>query len=181
MNWRIKMYRFAANTNFAEAQLVLGNCYAAGDGVPQDYVEAAKWWRKAAEQNDAQAQFNLGTCYQYGTGVEMDVEEGAKWYRKAAEAGDVNAQLNLGSCYAIGDGVTQDEVEAYKWFLLAAAQGYTPTKNGIAVSKGKLTRIKVADLNKIEKNIAVAESQLTSEQIAEGRKRADEFKFQNKM
>ena len=181
MNWRIKLYRFAADTNFVEAQLVLGNCYAAGDGVPQDYVEAAKWWRKAAERNDAQAQFNLGTCYHHGAGVEIDVEEAVKWYRKSAEAGDVNGQLNLGSCFATGDGVSQDEVEAYKWFLLAAGQGYAPTSSGVAVSKGRLTRITIDALNKIENNVAIAESHLTPEQIAEGQRRAREFKPQNKV
>jgi hypothetical protein len=174
--WRIKLYRFAADTNMAETQLVLGNCYAAGDGVPQDYVEAVKWYRKAAERNDEQAQFNLGTCYHFGTGVEKDILVAVKWYRKAAEGGDVNAQSNLGTCYATGDGVSQDEVEAYKWFLLAAGQGYAPTKSGIAVSKTRLTRITVVALNKIKEKLAALESQLTPEQIAEGQKLAREFK-----
>ena len=32
------------------AQIIMGWCYYYGDGVPQDMVEAEKWYRKAAEQ-----------------------------------------------------------------------------------------------------------------------------------
>ena len=50
--------------------------------------------------------------------------------------------------------MAKDEVEGYKWFLLAAAQGDENAK----------------------KNIAVAESRLTREQIAEGQRLARNFK-----
>ncbi len=33
-----------------------------GEGVPQDYAEAAKWYRLAAEQGYATAQTILGVC-----------------------------------------------------------------------------------------------------------------------
>ena len=33
-----------------------------GQGVPQDYAEAVKWYRLAAEQGNADAQYNLGRC-----------------------------------------------------------------------------------------------------------------------
>jgi TPR repeat protein len=44
----------------AFAQSALGFFYAEGRGVPQDYVEAVKWFRKAAVQGDATAQYNVG-------------------------------------------------------------------------------------------------------------------------
>ena len=37
------------------AQNYLGLMYAKGDGVPQDYAAAVKWYRMAAEQGDADA------------------------------------------------------------------------------------------------------------------------------
>jgi len=37
--------------------------YDSGQGVPQNYAEAASWYRKAAEQNNAGAQYNLGYMY----------------------------------------------------------------------------------------------------------------------
>jgi TPR repeat protein len=46
--------------------------YANGQGVPQDYAEAVKWFRKAAEQGNAMAQYNLGIAYANGQGVSRD-------------------------------------------------------------------------------------------------------------
>ena len=46
------------------AQYNLGVMYDNGDGVPQDYKEAVKWYRLAAEQGDASAQYNLGLMYE---------------------------------------------------------------------------------------------------------------------
>ena len=67
-----------------------------GQGVPQDYGEAVRWYRRAAEQGIARAQFNLGLMYVKGQGVPQDDGEAARWYRKAAEQGDPDAQNNLG-------------------------------------------------------------------------------------
>ncbi len=44
----------------ARAQLSLGGMYYNGQGVQQDYAEAAKWTRKAAEQGYIPAQADLG-------------------------------------------------------------------------------------------------------------------------
>ena len=61
--------------------------YRNGEGVPQDYAEAVKWYRLAAEQGDADAQYNLGLMYDNGNGVPQDYKEAVKWYRLAAEQG----------------------------------------------------------------------------------------------
>ena len=39
-----------ADQGNAKAQLYLGTMYDKGQGVPQDYAEAVKWYRKAADQ-----------------------------------------------------------------------------------------------------------------------------------
>ena len=70
--------------------------YDTGEGVPQDYAEAVKWYRLAAEQGYAAAQFNLGVGYANGEGVPQDYAEAVKWYRLAAEQGYAAAQYNLG-------------------------------------------------------------------------------------
>lgn len=62
----------AAEQGDVKAQLSLGEMYARGEGVPQDYVEAAKWYRKAAEQGNADAQTTLGLMYSEGVGVPKD-------------------------------------------------------------------------------------------------------------
>ena len=54
------------------AQYNLGVMYENGQGVPQDYKTAVKWYRLAAEQGDAGAQFNLGVRTAR-TGVPQDI------------------------------------------------------------------------------------------------------------
>ncbi len=84
-----------AESGDPKCQTLLGVLYATGQGVPQDYAEAAKWYRKAADQGDAKAQFYLGTLYTIGQGVPQNSDEAARWFRKAADHGDANAQTNL--------------------------------------------------------------------------------------
>ena len=38
--------------------------YEEGNGVPQDYAKAVKWYRLAADQGYADAQYNLGVMYE---------------------------------------------------------------------------------------------------------------------
>ena len=47
-----------AEQGVAEAQFNLGTIYDSGQGVRQDYAEAARWYRKAAEQGNTEAQYN---------------------------------------------------------------------------------------------------------------------------
>ena len=78
--------------------------YSNGQGVPQDYVEAARWYRKAADQGDAEAQYGLGFMYYQGKGVPHDYVEAARWYRKAAEQDNAEADYGLGFMYLNGQG-----------------------------------------------------------------------------
>jgi uncharacterized protein len=112
-----------AATGHAYAQSALGDMYRKGKLVPQNYVEAVKWYRLAADQGDAHAQFNLCASYTAGRGVPQDDAEAVKWYRLAAEQGDSLAQFNLGAMYSGGRGVEQDLIAAYMWFDLSVARG----------------------------------------------------------
>ena len=78
-------FRVHAEQGNAGAQVALGVMYDRGEGVPQNYIEAATWYRKAAEQGAAAAQYNLGLKHLDGEGVPEDDVEAVKWYRKAAE------------------------------------------------------------------------------------------------
>jgi TPR repeat protein len=68
-----------ANAGDVTAQYRLGEMYNKGEGVPQDYKEALKWYRMAAEQGDTEAQYNLGVMYYDGKGVIVDYVEAYKW------------------------------------------------------------------------------------------------------
>jgi TPR repeat protein len=81
-----------------------------------------------------------------------------KWFRKAADQNHPAAQYNLAVGYERGDGVAKYEVEAYKWYLLAAAQGD----------------------NKARRNASMLELMLLPEQVAEGKRRAQDWLEQRK-
>ena len=132
--------RKGAECEDAQAQFALGLMYYKGEGVPQDYAAAAKWFRRAAEQGDAVAQNNLGVMYHEGKGVARDDAAAVKWYRLAAEQGDADAQFNLGqAAYHNGEGVPQDYAAAAKWYRLAAEQGFAHAQSslGVAYHKGE--------------------------------------------
>jgi TPR repeat protein len=108
----------------ARSQTALGMLYELGRGVPQDYVQAAKWYQKAAIQGNAMAQYDLGRLYLHGKGVPQDVAQSAMWYQKAAAQGYAPAQDDIGLAYFAGLGVPRDDVQARQWYEKAAAQGF---------------------------------------------------------
>jgi TPR repeat protein len=118
--------------NNTEAQHILGFMYTHGEGVPQDYAQAALWYRRAAEQGDASAQYVLGSLYTHGEGVPQDCAQAAVWFRKAADQGNRYAQYSLGVRYRDGQGVPQDDAQAAIWYRKAAENGYEPAKAALA-------------------------------------------------
>ena len=115
--------------------------------------------RAKAETGDAESQNQLGEAFYAGKrGVPKHPVEAMKWFRKAADQNHPAAQYNLAVGYERGDGVAKYEVEAYKWYLLAAAQGD----------------------NKARRNASMLELMLLPEQIAEGKRRAQDCLEQRK-
>ena len=112
-----------AAAGVAAAQFNVGLMYYHGQGVPQDFVKAVKWYQLAAEQEFIEAQNHLGTMYFNGRGIPQDYLKAVKWYRLAAEQGNSNAQLNLGILNEYGKGVLQDNVMAHMWYSIASANG----------------------------------------------------------
>jgi TPR repeat protein len=135
-----------------------GTAASAGKDVPQNQLEAAKWYRRAAEQGDEGAQFAIASAYLAGNGVSRDYAEAAKWFRRASDQGDRISQLILGGMYVLGQGVKKDLVESLKWLILAADGGLLNEKA-------------------IQNRDAVA-SALNPEQISEAKRRAAEWKAQ---
>ena len=113
----------AAQAGDGRAMASLGGCYALGQGVERDPVQAANWYRKGAQAGDVRAMANLGRCYALGEGVERDPTQGADWFRKGAQAGDGEAMANLGVCYAKGLGVERDPAQGANWYRKGAEAG----------------------------------------------------------
>jgi TPR repeat protein len=81
-----------AKSGDAEAQYFLGLKYDQGQGVPQNYVEAVKWFRKAAEQGLAEAQFALGLKYDKGEGTPKNFINSYVWLSVASAKGNEKAK-----------------------------------------------------------------------------------------
>ena len=122
-----------ANRGDATAQFNLGVLYHDGEGVPQNYTQAAVWFRKAAEKGNADAQYSLGVLYDLGHGVPNDYAQADILFRKAADQGHARAQYNLAYAYRHGQGVEQDSVEAAVWYRKAADQGHAGAQYSLGV------------------------------------------------
>ena len=150
-----------AEQGLPEAQHNLCVMNRKGQGVPEDYVAAAKWCKKAAEQGYAQAQSSLGVMYKKGQGVPQDYAEAAKWLGKAVEQEYAPAMYNLGIMYRDGQGVLQDNLFAHMWFNLAASL-YPPSQR------------EYRDQAQTERD-AIA-TKLTPSQVSEAQRMAREWK-----
>jgi hypothetical protein len=83
-----------AERGYAGAQYNMGVVYANGQGVPQDYVEAAKWYRLAADQGLAVAQYTVGLMYSNGQGLPRDYVRAHMWLNLSAKKETENAERN---------------------------------------------------------------------------------------
>jgi TPR repeat protein len=119
-----------------------------------DHATAAKFLRRLAERGDPCAQFWIGYMHHEGKGLRQDFSEALKWLRPSAEQGESTAQYYLGSMHIGRSGIARDLVSASMWFTLAAAQG-----NDTA-----------------EKARNQIEAHMTAAQIADGKKRASEWR-----
>lgn len=145
---QMKMLIKRVNGGDVPATYELARRYDNGDEVPRDEAEAAKYYILAAEEGHSEAQLALADCYFFGRGAYKNYSWALKWYQKAAEQGVVKAQQSLGYMYAGGLGVSQDYVAAYMWYSISP----TPTV------------------------ITWIERRMTPEQIAEGRRRAEQWR-----
>lgn len=105
------------------AQNSLGRAYDLGQGVPQDYAQAASWYRGAAEQGIAAAQYRLAVLYAKGKGVPQDYKEAVHWTQKAAQQDYAPAEYSLGFSYHVGEGSPRDYAKAVFWYRKPGEQG----------------------------------------------------------
>ena len=144
----VEELRALAEQGSAEDQYSLGLRYERGQGVSQDYQEAARWYRMAAMQRSSAAQYKLCTLSDIGRGLPQNYQEALRWCRLAADHGEAQAMFTLGVHYHTALGVPQDLVQAHKWYNLAAAHGYQDAakwRNRIA---HELSPAKIAEAQK---------------------------------
>jgi len=149
-------FQRAAVSGNSEAQRRLGFMYYHGEGVAPDNRKAVMLFEQAAAAGDILSASNLAKMYEYGMGVAQDDTRAAAWYEKAANLGDPVSQFNTSIMYYKGQGVPQDRVQAEKWWTLAMMQG------------GEFAET-------VHRSVESAEAKLTPEEIAEGKRRAEEW------
>jgi TPR repeat protein len=116
-----------------DVMYMTGLMFDLGEGVPQDYKEAFRWYVLAAAAGQRGAMNSLGLMYALGHGVSQDHAEAMKWWTKAADGGSIAALDNIATTYYAGLGVQQNYPEAAKWFQLAADKGDADAMNMLGV------------------------------------------------
>ena len=106
------------------AQVLLGDLYYQGIGVPANYSLAWTWYNRAATNEDATGQYKLGKMYWDGIGVPRDDDKAVEWYEAAATGGHVQAQIDLGYIYRDGRrDILARPSKALEYFRMAGDQG----------------------------------------------------------
>lgn len=103
-----------------DGMVSLGDGYRSGDGVPQSYDKALRWYRKAADAGNPEGMDRIGYLYETGKGVPEDDQQAFAWFQKAAVGGNTTGMVNLGYLYDRGKGVAQDYAQAMTWYRKAA-------------------------------------------------------------
>ncbi len=145
-----RLLQQAADAEIPQAQHALGLLYREGRGVEENPPRATALFHRAARNGDLEGMVEYASAVFNGIGVAPDEERAAAWFRKAAWRGNPVAQNRLALLYAFGRGVEKDLVEAAAWHLLAAGQGLD------------------------DKRLDEALGELSEEQLAEARARAED-------
>ena len=92
-------YNESAKQGHTTAMLNMATMYDDGDGVAQDYLQAAKWYQMVMQQANnknknpdadtdiGDAQYRLGGMYEQGNGVQKDIIKAHNLYFSSAKAG----------------------------------------------------------------------------------------------
>ena len=113
----VHWYREAADQQHPDGEFGLGEMYAKGEGVDQDFEVAVEMYMRAAVNGHAQAQRVLANAYEHGAlAREVSKAEALRWLTLAANGGDINAMQRMASLYTDGGlGVTPDPAQAEQW------------------------------------------------------------------
>ena len=120
-------------------------------------------------RTDSSAQANLGRMYEKGLASKQDYGKALELFSQAAEQGNPFAYADLGRTYQHGFGITSDAVQAFAWYLLAAEQMTALSEEG------------VAEAEVVQSGMDALSKQLTPEQIATAKQRAQDWKTKNRL
>jgi TPR repeat protein len=119
----VRWYREASMQNDPDGEFGLGEMYAKGEGVDQDFDVAIEMYMRAAVGGHAQARRVLASAYERGAlGRDVNAAEALRWLKLAADSGDGNAMRRMAGLYRDGGlGVKPDSAMAEQWQARADA------------------------------------------------------------
>ena len=105
--------------------VLVGDGYARGVDIKQDYARAMPWYQKAADAGNPAACHRIALLYAKGLGVAQDNTEIIHWLQRGADLGDPAASYDLGRAYQQGSAVPLDLQKAIKLYRDAALYNNT--------------------------------------------------------
>ena len=108
--YSMRELRAKAETN-GEAQVMLGEAFFTGDGVPQDYRKALLYFQKAVENGESQGMLDLAMMYRKGIAVDVDLLKTELLCLMAYECGDREALGALAEMYIFGMGPVKQDLK----------------------------------------------------------------------
>jgi len=113
----VRWYREASMQHDPDGEFGLGEMYAKGEGVEQDFDMAVEMYIRAAVGGHAQARRVLANAYEHGAlGRDVDAAEALRWLRLAADSGDANAMRRMATLFRDGGlGIAPDPALAEQW------------------------------------------------------------------
>ena len=177
------------------SQYRMGLRYTNGQGVEQDYAQAAAWFGRAAKSGHTEAQYLAGISYYTGRGVGVDQARAVTLFEKAARQGHVRSFYQLGDAYSNARGVAKDLAWAVHWYERAAQAGHHGAMlsfgvlraAGLGVQKdavSALSWLELAARNKQPQASILRDrvaAKMSSSQIARARTQADQWQPQSPM
>ncbi|KAK8835369.1 hypothetical protein M9Y10_025134 [Tritrichomonas musculus] len=109
-------YEKAANLNYSDAFIMLGDIYYYGYGVEQDYLKSKDFYEKSSDSDNAEGLVKLGDLYYHGYGVKQDYLKAKDYYEKAANFNYTKAFNKLGDIYYYGYGVEQNYLKSRDFY-----------------------------------------------------------------
>ena len=139
-----------AQKGYGGAAYKLGKIYQLGQGVPQDYGKAMKWFERAGKGRygakkkfwRGAAFYTLGLMHLKGEGVPKNQEKAHSMFLKSAQKGAGTwqglAMYNLGLMYLNGEGgVKKKASTARYWFKESARKGNKEAQQALKEAQNK--------------------------------------------
>lgn len=140
----LSLLLFLAYMGFVLPQIMIGNLFDNGYGVPKNHKFAFYWYQRATEKS-IEGKYLLGAAYSEGTGVEVNYEKALPLIKESAEAGLLEAQMALGNLLS----TSKHKKYSYIYYTMAVNQGSDEAKIQKVKLIGSMSKEEIAEAEKL--------------------------------